>query len=149
MSRPPCYSCSRRSLLKWLLHAIAIGGLHGCGAAFNAGPRERAGLPAWFKQAIAQPGAAQRFGRAYLQAHPDEATVSYLIDAIETAMTAYPLAESVIENHAFHRLDQTVRTEFRQGTVVVVERWVLSRTEARLYALAATVADEANAPKLR
>ena len=36
-----------------------------------------------------------------------------------------------------HRLDRRIRADFAAGRAVVINRWVLSETEARLYALIA------------
>lgn len=86
---------------------------------------------------LKDPRKARAIGRAYLKTLPDG------------PITAEQLAAAILPDH---RLDDPglgaaaalgpqvltrIRRDFSEGAVVVVDGWVLSVTEARLYALAA------------
>jgi hypothetical protein len=75
-------------------------------------------------------GAAQ-LGRTYLDAHPSEASRAALVRQL-----ADPIAPTSAERAA-RGVGKRIREDYAIGHTVVVEGWVLSRTEARLYALVA------------
>jgi hypothetical protein len=74
---------------------------------------------------------AARLGRSYLGAHPTEARsgilVSRLIGPTEPTSAA----------GASREVASRIRGDYAADRTVVVDGWVLSRTEARLYALVA------------
>jgi hypothetical protein len=74
---------------------------------------------------------AARLGRLYLAAHPTEARTGVLVRDLlgPTEPT------SVIG--ASREVAARIRGDFAAGSTVVVDGWVLSRAEARLYALVA------------
>ncbi len=95
-------------------------------AACSWTPGESVALPNWLKQLALDPVAAAAIGDAYLAEHPKERNPRGLMRAIEQVMGG---------GDSFATLDQVVRAEYVRGDCVQVKRWILSRTEARLYAL--------------
>lgn len=87
-------------------------------------------LDAHNRQAVA------RLGNAYLAAHAAQRDAGVLIDAIDRALASTAAAPAVPADSAV-LLQQRVRHEYTRGEVVRVSGWVLSVTEARLYALVA------------
>jgi hypothetical protein len=83
---------------------------------------------------------AARIGRAYLRDQPGDRNADRLLDAIVAAIGAEadgrdPLAGDDAAVAAL--LERRMVTEFASRDVAVVDGWLLSRTEARLYALVA------------
>jgi hypothetical protein len=74
---------------------------------------------------------AIQLGRSYLSAHPSEASRAALVRQL-----AGPIAPASSERAA-RGVGTRIREDYAIGHTVVVEGWVLSRTEARLYALVA------------
>ncbi len=74
---------------------------------------------------------AARLGRSYLAAHPTEARRVVLVRDLvgPTVPTS--------ARRASREVAARIRTDYAAGSTVVVDGWVLSRTEARLYALVA------------
>jgi hypothetical protein len=64
----------------------------------------------------------QRLGMAYREVHPGEDDPAILQKLVASADVGFDL-------------DDTIRQEFSSGNTVLVDGWVLSRTEARRYAL--------------
>jgi hypothetical protein len=75
---------------------------------------------------------AARVGRAFLARHPAEADEAALIGFLARGMDPEGTRSA-----AQHRLRDRVRADFARGDTVQVQGWILSLTEARLYALAA------------
>lgn len=123
---------TRRRVLLALLLGLAAGPA--------LGGASRLALPAWLQRLHGDPLAAARLGAAYLAAHPDEAAPGVLLRAIEAALggPVDPATAGGVDAAALAaRLEAVVRADYRRGDAVSVNGWVLSRTEARLYALAA------------
>jgi hypothetical protein len=83
---------------------------------------------------------AARIGRAYLRSEPGDGDADRLLDAIVAAVEAEsdghdPLAGD--DAALATLLSRRMVTEFASRDVAVVDGWLLSRTEARLYALVA------------
>ena len=120
----------RRQMLG-LLATIAAGGLTAVLAApARDGPRLEI-VP----DTLTDPGAAERFGRAYLAAYPAEADRETLLGHLEAALFPGGTAVRSGAEAVFTRFDRVVRGEYADGEVIVVAGWLLSRSEARLYAL--------------
>jgi hypothetical protein len=122
---------TRRRLL------IAAAGL---GAAVVAGPiamwpvveRFAASDPAaLLRGLVTHRGAAVALGRSYLEANPTEA---HRADLVRNLVGARVPAST---SRASREVASRIRADYRAGRTVVVEGWVLSRTEARLCALIA------------
>ena len=130
---------TRRTLLRGLVGLMAAAGLAGCGGLRSAGGgRSIAGQP--LLAFLFDRDAAARFGAAYLREHPDERDPDRLLAEIARAVgTVPPGASTVALGEA---LRSVVSAEFRRGEVVVVQRWMLGRTEARVYAVAALAAPD-------
>ena len=80
---------------------------------------------------------AAAIGRAYLRLTPEEAATP-LLAALVAANTASPARLLAARDGELRRiLAAAQREDFRAGRTVSVRGWMLSRTEARLCALAA------------
>lgn len=77
-------------------------------------------------------------GRAYLEVYPDEASVARLVELI--GVPADELASATDGTAALPWFRQRIAEDFRTGRTVLVRGWVLSRTEARVCALASLAA---------
>lgn len=89
-----------------------------------------AALQATLARRIARVGAeASEVGARYLRAEPTEADLAALearlAERLHAARGGLPM-----------RLAEAARADFRRGDVVLVDGWVLSRTEARVCAVA-------------
>jgi hypothetical protein len=81
---------------------------------------------------------ARVVGGQYLRAYPHEADAFQLAETIAAAVPGGAraiLGASTAELRAL--LDQATRAEFAAEQVIMLQGWILSATEARLYALAA------------
>lgn len=129
--------CTRRT---FLLSAL-IGLTTGCNRYSLANDEpEPCVKPQWLKAITSQKSAA-RLGRAYLDEHPQHRQCHTLIANIERTLqrqdtSISPQTDAEQTSAALQRL---VRNEYRHDDVVSVSGWVLSKTEARLYALAAMI----------
>jgi hypothetical protein len=77
-------------------------------------------------------------GRAYLDRVPQEANVARLRQLLDLAAE---ISAVTLPGPEKERLTLRQSEDFRTGRTVLVQGWVLSRTEARLYALAALQAE--------
>ena len=109
-------------------------------AAVAAGPavmvpmieRLAAGATADHLRALIAHGEGARYlGGRYLQAHPSEARSDVLVR--ELVGTAAPMSAA----EASRAVAVGIRSDYSAGRTVTVDGWVLSRAEARLYALVA------------
>jgi hypothetical protein len=93
-------------------------------------------MPSWLLDVAWDPESAERFGAAYLAARPSEADAGELGAAIaETLDASDPGSGTATTLEGFDRFAEVVREEYAHGEVLLVDGWLLSRTEARLYAL--------------
>jgi hypothetical protein len=81
-------------------------------------------LPDALLDTVDENNMAARLGTYYLQSHPDEATSAFLANC----MTGL---------NSRKQLSRRIQQEFCNGELTTVDGWLLSRTEARLYALVA------------
>lgn len=83
---------------------------------------------------------AARLGRRYLQAFPREGDRSWLVARILDDGSAPAASPAMFASDELRRrIARRRREDFTQSETVQVEGWILSRTEARLCALAALV----------
>ncbi|WP_158044312.1 hypothetical protein [Skermanella pratensis] len=82
---------------------------------------------------LRSPAAARRIGLAYLETSVDEADPAKLVALIVGDGVDRGTADGDLLRHVAERQ----RADFAAGRTVKLDGWVLSRTEARLYALAA------------
>ena len=84
-----------------------------------------------------EPRAAHATGRAYLRMLPSsEQSPEYLVNAI-FADASLDLPTALGSRMVGRVVNERMRRDFAKGAVVTVDGWILSVTEARLYALAA------------
>ena len=102
----------------------------------------------WSKDAlpklVANYEAAAYFGRAYLDAHPEYKSTDLLMNDIERALLQHDasLTNSTHSGRVVTSVKQLIAKEFQRDEVALVLGWVLSVTEARLYALVVSEMDE-------
>jgi hypothetical protein len=83
---------------------------------------------------------AKAVGGAYLARVPEEASASLLVDRIAAGLPAgRQTVREAGEEDLRQLLATQIRSDFEEEQDVVVRGWVLSRTEARLYALTTLV----------
>jgi len=130
-------ACSRRTfLLTVLVGALAP---TGCGDKDASPPTDT--VPPWLPGAVGDVDAAARIGRAYLQANRGERNLDTLLAAIDAALVGDPGLGGVDTQRLLTALQHRVRAEYLRGESVNVQGWVLSVTEARVYAVLALAAD--------
>ena len=89
---------------------------------------------------LTQRDSARVVGRAYLDLVPGESSASGLVDRITTGLPGgWRTARDASDAELRVLLAASIRSDFEQDRVVDVDRWVLSSTEARLYALTTLV----------
>jgi hypothetical protein len=110
----------RRDLLL-ALGALAMGGALASAEA-DAGS-EQAGRA--LAAGLRDPGAARALGLRYLSLHPEERDVAFLH------------AATLAGARGVEALRARCREDFRRGDTLLIERWLLARTECRLCALVA------------
>lgn len=118
---------TRRGFVKWM---VAFGtlspGIVQAAARPRAESTARRLLAAW-----SHPDSAKEIGRVYLVGHPAEADATLLCHYLESTC--------VQPERGRPDWSAVIRDDFARGNTVVVDGWVLSRTEARLCALAVMV----------
>jgi hypothetical protein len=136
--RPGVGRCTRRTFL-----LTALLGLTACASGTGRSPiataSDRCVEPEWLEATVRDRQAAVRIGRAYLDVYPDERRCNRLVAEIEKALKGEENCRHSTEDSEQTRsaLQALVRKEYARSNVVAVEGWVLSRTEARVYGLAA------------
>ena len=89
---------------------------------------------------LTQRDSARVVGRAYLDRVPAESSASGLVDRIAAGLPDGRRAvRDASDGELRALLAASIRSDFEQGRVVDVDGWVLSPTEARLYALTTLV----------
>lgn len=136
----PLLPSRRRFVMSVLLGLLVGGGLAGCGTR-SAGSGAAARSVAELSWLVDDRGAARRFGTAYLHDFPGERDVQRLADELNAALSLQPGAAWDTRDplQLLERMDARVRDEYRRGEIVRVAGWLLSRSEARLYALATLI----------
>ncbi len=133
----PAAGCSRRSFLL----SVVVGALAAAGCGEQDASRSAAALPSWLPGAVGDVDAAARIGRVYLSANPGEQNLDTLLAAIDTALSADPGSRESDAQRLLAALQRAVRSEYLRGESVNVQGWVLSITEARVYAVLALAQD--------
>jgi hypothetical protein len=81
---------------------------------------------------------ARTVGTAYLRAYPHDGSVGRLLDGIASRLPGGRAALRTSSGSELRRtVSASIRSDFERGATVRVQGWILARTEARLYALAA------------
>ena len=89
--------------------------------------------------------AAGRLGRAYLTTRPGELDLQRLVDGVLGPLRLSGGADAIDstpEAVLIARIRRVVIDDYLAGRIVNIDGWVLSITEARLYALAALADDK-------
>lgn len=132
------YTCTRRTFLQAVAAGLVVAGVPGCRKEPAKTTPVAGGQQAWLAKIIGADDAAAQFGRLYLEAHPEENDRAVLVGLIEQASgretdSTSPADPAVVAA----ALQRVVRAEYARDAVVAVDGWVLSVTEARIYALVA------------
>jgi len=127
----------RREFLKGLGGlALTRGALPGFAGATLAGCGESP-LPNALATIYEDPAAAAIVGRVYLEQFPEEANVEILVAGIAGDQRSRLRRLATDHDALLRALAELHAVDFAEDRLVTVDRWVLSRTEARLCALAA------------
>lgn len=136
--RPGSGRYTRRSFLLTALLGLTVGGFAASRSPVDTLPDPCVGLR-WLHKTIGDRQSAARIGRVYLDAHPEYQQCHRLVADIDKALKRQDASFSLTADaeQTGSALQSLVRKEFARGEVVSVAGWVLSKTEARLYALTA------------
>lgn len=131
--------CTRRAFIQSLLLNLAAGSFGRIRYALADSAAQNCVAPHWLQNIIAERHAAARLGRVYLEAHPGYRHCLSLISEIEQALQRHGVYDSPLMDaeQTASTLRRLIRMEYAQDEVVSVADWLLSETEARLYALSA------------
>jgi len=97
--------------------------------------------PAWANQ-VAHPDTLCRLldwktiyslGDAYLHQHPGESSIKLLLNNLTCEHSAE--SKKMLKYQLLNKIEEQVKLDFNSGNVIVLEGWVLARTEARQCAL--------------
>ena len=89
-------------------------------------------------RAFSSPESAAELGRAYLATASRERSPALLVDRIAASLPAgYKVLRTADDGQLKSLLARRLKEDFAAGNTVTVDGWVISRTEARLCALAA------------
>ena len=126
----------RRDLVRGMAAALGLAGTFMCAGAWARGAISAVGVPEsrWHIRRVLAALlnaelAPQRVGHRYLALHPEEID----IDRLWTTLAGLPLPSHIDQLKA--RLAQLRRRDFERGEIVIVDGWILARTEARACAL--------------
>jgi hypothetical protein len=125
---------SRRSIL--LPTAIAIASPFSFGRALRS-PKARAiKAEMRLRALIPNPVDARPIGIAYVALFPREADVTALTESVLSSLSLNDYALAALDDRSLSDLvRRRVLADFEQSCTVEIKGWILSRTEARLYAL--------------
>jgi hypothetical protein len=132
-------SCSRRL---FLLSAMAgVVAVVGCSERQpNAQGSAASASPAWLAGTVGDTEAAARLGRIYLDRYPLEQNLDSLLSRIDAAVAPELVSGPTDIDQVLSALQRAVRGDYIHDRVVSVQGWLLSRTEAHVYAALALVA---------
>lgn len=124
-------SSTRREVLEaGLLLGGSAGLLPLLGACSDA---KEAQSPASLLDVFPDPAALQNLGQLYLARFPEEADEKQLLQTLLTELEVLPDSREALRDHLRSRIEM----DFERGEVFHLRGWQLSRTEGRLWALAA------------
>jgi hypothetical protein len=117
----------RRALL---MAAVAFVGA----ASFAAWSSERVHRTRWLSRIARFDSASAALGRHYLHEHPTES-----LAVLEQELLGSPATD--VTGDVRHRLSRLNDADYADGNLVVLDGWLVTRTEARLLALVALYVD--------
>jgi len=137
----PPLSITDRARRRFLITNLAglLIGIGPCGHCLGSEKKDPPHEPPWWLRLSGDRDAVLRFGNAYLRSHPEERKFEILVARIEKAISTDSDLETAVTRQAAcaAMLQHKVREDYRRGELVSVNSWLLSRTEARMYAAAA------------
>ncbi len=139
---PVCDVPRRRFLRALLLGLLAGRALAGCDSSSRS-QSDSGQPPQWLVNITGERDAVLRIGNDYLEAYPGERSLEVVMSGIEQALAAQLEGRAIDAAdvpQVVAALQRAVRRDYRRGDAVSVQGWVLSRTEARLYAAVALLA---------
>jgi hypothetical protein len=140
--------CTRRVFLQSALLGMIAGSTSACHHTLPGNSSGQTADPQWLSVVITDPASAAHLGHSYLMAYPDQRDAGMLLKSIEKAVTKQEnlLPQQTDTQQFIDALRRQVRNEYAHDEVVSVAGWVISTTEAHLYALVNMVADAPAAP---
>jgi len=133
--------CTRRTFLLSVLLGLTAGGFSSRRYALaDTGPQPCT-APLWLWESIGDRQSAARLGRAYLDTQPEYRQCHALLADIEQTLQnrGASTPSTADAEQTASTLQDLLRKEYAHGEVISVAGWVLSKTEARLYALVAMI----------
>jgi hypothetical protein len=133
-------SLTRRALLKRLFAAWAANCAMPWRVTLAGSEPAEVRQPVWLPRITGERDAVLRVGRAYLDAHASERDTERLLASVDQALAGQqgqdfePTEDSA---RMITALKRVVVDEYVSDQVTLLQGWVVSLTEARLYALAA------------
>jgi hypothetical protein len=131
---------TRRTFLRVFFLLSVVGVIRGADVVNTESPHSSGLLPWKLAHFFLHEDSAKVIGVEYLRVAPMEADVHFLADLIcsfeEERRVAFAHADA---GELRVLLQRQQRQDFERGRIVTVHGWILSRTEARLCALAALV----------
>lgn len=136
---PPSCRVTRRRVILALLLGLVAGRAPGLADTVDHPTVAPVELPPWLARLRGERDATARLGEAYLRAYPAERSLAVLLAAIEEAIGAQRRSNGAAGDAlaALEQLQRAVRDDYVRGEVVSVDGWLVSRTEARVYAVIA------------
>ena len=131
---------SRRKFIYQMLCWVAAGSVLGCEKSSQPVLSSTQDLK-WLKETIPYLEPAVRLGNAYLSAYPDEKDSIQLSSQIDKAMRI----QSTSDHKAIYsvqNISDAIQADYLRNETVLFDKWIVSRTEARIYALVSLHAQE-------
>ena len=88
----------------------------------------------WLKEILPFLEPAARLGDAYLSAYPAEKDSNQLYNNIDKALRAKIKSDHQTP-YSVQNISDAIQADYMRNETVLVDKWILSRTEARIYAL--------------
>jgi len=130
-------SLPRRQFLNQALCLLVFGAAWGC-TQQDADTEPAAIHGDWLDIITPDVAAAARLGQAYLDAHPQEAEHDALYNRVMSTLQGHAgFTGAQTDGERFAAIATVVSEDYVAGDTVLAAGWVLSRTEARIYALLA------------
>lgn len=131
---------SRREFVCQLLCLIAGSSFLGCENTSQPGLQSTQDIM-WLKENIPFLESAARLGDTYLSAYPAEKDSSWLSSQIEKALRIQ-ITSDYKAIYSVQNISDTIQADYMRNETVLVGKWIVSRTEARIYALVSHHAQE-------
>jgi len=87
-------------------------------------------LPSFLSQ-ICEEKAIKEIGMAYQKINPDAKKQNAILKNLLTDTSGKSIPKNLDESELEKMLDEKIRSDFKNGNIVIVNGWVLSQTEAQ------------------